>query len=503
MLRDNLNPTAQKVAEEIEQEENEMYATVVVALTLAYRGFLKSTKQKAYDYFKAIEGQPSYRKSEAEKTFNKIGALSWTLKEPYNDIKATIEDYKRRSAEFGYYSAFYRAESMTKKDFGTLRVNKAFLEALVENPVAGSSLSQRLYKNKEKLAKEATNALTRMGLLGWSYEDTAQNIALWTEADFSKALRIARTEGGRCRTLATQKGYEDAKALGADIQKMWLAALDKKTRMEHIELDGQIVDIDEPFKYNGLKAIGPRCFGVAGMDINCRCTTIVIVDGIIPSFRRDNETGAIVPVRTYKEWAKYKQDNSVFEPVKQRDAKGNLTGEYASLKKQSDHLLHQGVIDKVWGGQLYKDANTNPVWMYTKGHNELINNALQGIYAGGYRYNREIAFIDDRIAGFNLARNTVVYRADETKWYAGYKVGDRVSLDRYTSTTISKSAEARFFKKYNKDLHIEIRVPKGTQSLYIGEYSDRKWEEELLLKYGQRAKIVEWTGNKMVLEILK
>jgi hypothetical protein len=72
--------------------------------------------------------------------------------------------------------------------------------------------------------------------------------------------------------------------------------------LEHAELDGQRVDFDEKFVYIGLEAIGPRCFGVAGMDINCRCTTIAIVDGVEPSLRRDNETGEITPYKNYKDW---------------------------------------------------------------------------------------------------------------------------------------------------------------------------------------------------------
>ena len=54
--------------------------------------------------------------------------------------------------------------------------------------------------------------------------------------------------------------------------KQWDATLDSKTRPEHQFLDGQLVDVDKPFKDSeGNEAMFPGGFGVASLDINCRC----------------------------------------------------------------------------------------------------------------------------------------------------------------------------------------------------------------------------------------
>lgn len=139
---------------------------------------------------------------------------------------------------------------------------------------------------------------------GQGYKQIAQIIQSNTEANYKQALRIARTEGGRLRSAARQKANEEMKELGVDIRKQWLATADRKTRHKHQRLDGQIKDIEDYFEVDGYKAKAPRMFGVAALDIHCRCTTISIVDGISADLRLDNETGEEIPFQKYSDWRK-------------------------------------------------------------------------------------------------------------------------------------------------------------------------------------------------------
>ena len=52
--------------------------------------------------------------------------------------------------------------------------------------------------------------------------------------------------------------------------------------------------------------MGPRMFGKPQEDINCRCTTITIVNGIEPELRKDIETKEIIKYNNYNEWAEVK-----------------------------------------------------------------------------------------------------------------------------------------------------------------------------------------------------
>ena len=181
---------------------------------------------------------------------------------------------------------------------------EGYIAELINTPVAGKRLSTRLYTNQSKLAQEATNALLQGAFRGEGYSKVAKRVGELTEANYKQALRIARTEGGRVQSTAKQRAYQEAKDKGIDIKKRWLSTLDKKTRHTHQSLDGQTVEIEEEFvSDSGAKAMGPRMFGKPQEDINCRCTTITIVNGIEPELRKDIETKEIIKYNNYNEWA--------------------------------------------------------------------------------------------------------------------------------------------------------------------------------------------------------
>ncbi|MGL9794410.1 NAD(+)-arginine ADP-ribosyltransferase EFV [Enterococcus sp. DIV1283b] len=181
---------------------------------------------------------------------------------------------------------------------------------LVNVPIAGKRLSKRLYQYRDKLAENVTHNIITGLFEGKSYAEIARRVNEETEASYKQALRIARTEAGRTQSTTTQKGYVEAKKKGIDIKKRWLATLDKKTRHDHRELDGQTVEVDEKFSIRGHTAEGPRLFGVASEDIGCRCTTIEVIDGIAPELRKDNETKAVIKYKNYNEWLANKENQA-------------------------------------------------------------------------------------------------------------------------------------------------------------------------------------------------
>jgi uncharacterized protein with gpF-like domain len=86
-----------------------------------------------------------------------------------------------------------------------------------------------------------------------------------------QSMRIARTETTIAMNLATnQAGVES----GVLINKEWISAGDGKERPTHAELNGEQVDMNEPFS-NGLMYPGDPS-GDAGEVINCRCTFLQI-----------------------------------------------------------------------------------------------------------------------------------------------------------------------------------------------------------------------------------
>lgn len=269
-----------------------------------YSDTLKDVKSKLKAYLEEYEDLPYWKQQQTGRLKQLTDEIVEKIQEVYPQTKTVIENFKQEQFETGYYGGYYTVEESQQADLPIAFLPDDVIRSAVRRPVASKTLSERLYKARNRLANRSQGAITSGILQGQGYAEIASVISSNSEANYRQALRIARTEGGRMRTQARQNSYEEMEKVGCELQKQWLAALDRKTRKSHGHLDGQRVKIDEFFVSDGYKAIGPRCFGVAGMDINCRCTTITIVDGINPDYRRDNETGEKISFRTYNQWRK-------------------------------------------------------------------------------------------------------------------------------------------------------------------------------------------------------
>ncbi|WP_373815748.1 phage minor head protein [Jeotgalibaca porci] len=278
----------------------------------AYNDSLKDVRKRLKTYMDEHEDLPYYKQQQAGKLSALEKEIVEMLNGAYPKAKHEVTDFKRNEMMDGYYSSMYQIEAETGARLDFLGLDTEFVRQTVANPIAGKTLSKRLYTSRTKLANRATSEL-RIGMMqGKTYAEISGTISRHTEANYKQAVRIARTEGGRLRSLSKQVAYDEAKEMGIDLQKRWYSSLDNRTRSSHRELDGQTVEIDEKFKYGGHEADGPRLFGKANLDINCRCTTITVVDGIEPGTRlAKNETlvnGKIVheyesiPYKNYSEW---------------------------------------------------------------------------------------------------------------------------------------------------------------------------------------------------------
>ncbi len=129
------------------------------------------------------------------------------------------------------------------------------------------------------LKKHITDIVSAGFASGASYGDMANqitgkmigNYATMRGGALGRAKLIVRTEGNRIANAARLEAARTAKQQGADLVKQWDSTMDKKTRPHHVQLDGQVRELDEPFEVDGRKAQAPGKFGIASEDINCRC----------------------------------------------------------------------------------------------------------------------------------------------------------------------------------------------------------------------------------------
>lgn len=266
-----------------------------------YRQSLIDIKKQMKAYIDDYDSLSFAKKLEADRLINIGSQIDSTLKSTYGNVKGEVENHSTISAEHGYYGTWYALEGNENIQLSMPLLDERYIHQLLYKPIVGKTFSSRLYKERDRLASEVKQALLDATRDGKGYAHAAGRINEATEASYKQALRIMRTEGGRAQSEATQKSYKAAEDAGVKLEKRWIATLDKKTRQSHGELDGQTVAVDKKFSYGGKKADGPRLFKIAALDINCRCSTISVVNGIAPDVRRTKN--GIEEMQSYDEWA--------------------------------------------------------------------------------------------------------------------------------------------------------------------------------------------------------
>lgn len=142
-------------------------------------------------------------------------------------------------------------------------------------------------------------AITKGILLGDPIPEIAQRLVTVAQMGYNAAVRNARTATTAAECAGRIDTYQKAKSMGIKIKQQWLATLDGKTRHEHRMLDGQTVDIGEPFEVGGYKIRYPGDPSAPGRLIyNCRCTLISVDKFHDSNAPRASKLGEV----SYEEW---------------------------------------------------------------------------------------------------------------------------------------------------------------------------------------------------------
>lgn len=154
-------------------------------------------------------------------------------------------------------------------------------------PPPGKRVSARIkagldVKWNEKVIQ---SAMTQSILQGESIGQIATRLATAVcDSDRVAALRNARTMTTGAQNAGRIDSYERAQDMGIKMKQQWVATLDGRTRHEHRMLDGETVEVGEPWEINGDEIRFPGDPAAPGYLVyNCRCTVIAALEG----FERD------------------------------------------------------------------------------------------------------------------------------------------------------------------------------------------------------------------------
>lgn len=190
----------------------------------------------------------------------------------------TVQEYLQDCYLTGHTAVLYELQSDGLRLSLPIPQDKVYQAAINDTKLV-KPLYDSIGEDFAGLKKHITDIVSAGFASGASYGDMANqitgkmigNYATMRGGALGRAKLIVRTEGNRIANAARLEAARTAKQQGADLVKQWDSTMDKKTRPHHVQLDGQIRELDEPFEVDGRKAQAPGKFGIASEDINCRC----------------------------------------------------------------------------------------------------------------------------------------------------------------------------------------------------------------------------------------
>lgn len=208
----------------------------------------------------------------------------------------------------------WQLESGAGTDFGFGLYNQDAVRRLIRN---NDDLLPRPRIDKKKdyewYNRIVNDAVTQGILQGEALDDIMLRIANDTgERSINAMLRNARTAYTGAQNAGRQTAMRQLEDKGVRVQKEWAAFHDSSTREAHAELDGQRVDVDQPF-HNVIGDImypGDPSADPANV-YNCRCTLVYH----FPNYPDQSGDRAEEDARSFERWKTRKKSGAQkFDP---------------------------------------------------------------------------------------------------------------------------------------------------------------------------------------------
>ena len=293
------------------------------------------------------------------------------LKDLNSKQYANMTEYMEDCYKNGYLGAMY---SIHKQGIPIISPidQKKVTKAMFTDSAISKKLYTKLGEDVELLKKRIANNLSRGIATASEYKVIARNIAADSNVGFNRAMRIARTEGGRISNESAYDASIAAKEKGADVLKSWDAALDGRTRESHRQVDGEIRELDEKFS-NGMMHPSDPAGGAAEV-VNCRCALLqrarwALDDDELETLKERAKYYGLDKTKNFDDFrqkylkaaendSKIKIGKVLEKPIKSDDVYydalltklDEIDVDYNPVKNHSSHLTEEEVIAALAGG---------------------------------------------------------------------------------------------------------------------------------------------------------
>lgn len=466
----------------------------------------------------------------------------------------TIDEYLKDCYEDSFYSTMYSLHQEGIPLIFPFSQTQVAQASAQDMSVLSKSLSKKLYSDTYDVAKQSIDQISKGLAMNESYGTIAKNISNKSSIALNNALRITRTEAHRITNEVKMKTIAKAQDKGADIVKQWDSTIDKRTRSTHIELDGQLREIDQPFKIpsSGATSMYPGGFGIAKEDINCRCALLERARWALDKSEVEKMIGNLdgVPESQLDEWAKkfgvtkeelikksngiIESDGSINHRIKAKSynefkkkyqtkaiQQAALLAAQAKIQQQTvdfDEFKKNAVrfdngydadkyhkdknfVQSRWDNDLTENERKGIV-TYTSSAYSTMNRDLRSDKLAGTRYEKEINAATKGLEKTLLAEDTVIFRGmtggiDDFSIWSGIPKSELSKKSVQDSLVGTKLLEKGFMSTGTNagsawsGLKLEVYLPKGSQAMYVDPISQYQGEYEILVQRNSTFEIKE------------
>lgn len=397
-----------------------------------------------------------------------------------------IGELLKNTYENQYYKTVFDAEQFRGYSSSFSGLNNKAVEKAVSTKWLGSNYSERIWQNENNLMTTLNQELPRGLALGYNPRKLAKQVSNKLDSNYNNTVRLLRTEYNKVQTDATIAGY---KAAGIK-QYQILATLDSRTSDICRAMNDEIFNVDEA-------ETGVNC---PPFHPNCRTTTIAYFEEDEFDKMSEAELDEYLENLDTLGWLKdlveqkngklqYENPNPInYQPVDIHSEPMKL------LENQAKNLFENKL----------KNYEINSINSYTRGYYKEINRYMRNNDSVSGDFSDEVSGIRSAMDKFKLPDNIITYRGTYKQYYDKLNIGDEFIDKAFNSTSLNKKIANHFAVTNNNEggYLLEIRVPKDTNCLYIGEKSGFINERELLLDGGLTYKVISKSEKGMVLEIV-
>ncbi|APC46495.1 minor capsid protein [Aeribacillus phage AP45] len=366
-----------KSAEEIERLVNERVEASELAIATQYAVTLNEIRKMLAKLYEKYEtgGVLTYAEMAKYDRLTKfMRQIDRLLGIRYKHLKSLIYEVLGDSYIDGYYLTAWAVETDTLNRLAYSAVAAEVITAMIENPISGLTLSDRLEKNRANIVYTIQQEITQGLVKGETYGKMANRIKGALEGDTVKAIRIVRTEAHRAKESGKLDAAIHANKNGVIMMKEWNTMQDERVRpgrgigkkdakhaADHRMLNGKKIPVENDFVGKLGKGSAPGQLGHPGEDINCRCFL------------------------TYSVKRVEKVDSKKLESMTFEDWKENrLSGAKKKTKSDIENEIKHGIINGKYNLKMKKESYEK----HLKGHKRFIEyqqkNRAKGLFGPSY-----------------------------------------------------------------------------------------------------------------------